>query len=150
MHREAWCWILGGSLFSNCAHSITSLTIFIEPFPWLRDPSCDSFNPEMFAECAGLGPQYKTVSGHSWTFRTSQSHGGKTHARKHAHKREAVCKPEDEWSVKASEQAMLLCILKRFRGLLSRTTLAVFFPSHKNPPLNLVGCRAQPYVTRAA
>lgn len=136
MRREAWCWILGQSPFSSFAHSINSLTVFIEPFPWLRGPSRDSFNPEMFAECAGLGPQYKMVSHHSWTSGPlSPMEERHMHINMHIKGKRCVSL-RMEWSVKASEQAVLLCSLTRFRGLLSRTP-AVFFPSHKNPPLNL-------------
>ena len=137
MHREAWYWILGGSTFSSCAHSINALTVFIEPFPWLRGPSCDSFNPEMFAECAGLGPQYKMVSHHYWTSGPlSPIEERHMHINMHIKGKQCISL-RMEWSVKASEQATLLCILKRFRGLLSRTTPVVFFPQPQKSSIHL-------------
>lgn len=49
--------------------------------------------------------------------------------------REAVCKPEEGAVRECSEEVVLLCVLRRVRALLSRTTLAVFFSKNsKHPP----------------
>lgn len=46
-----------------------------------------------------------------------------------------MCKPEEGVVRECSEEVVLLCVLRRVRELLSRTTLAVFFSKNsKQPP----------------
>lgn len=67
MRRGAWHWIPRVPTFLGAAHSLSSPAVIMEPFPRLGDPPCDSFCSGMFAERAGLGPQYRLVSSdRSW------------------------------------------------------------------------------------
>lgn len=101
-------------------HRLRSPAVFIEPFPWLRGPPCDSVNPGMFAEHMRW---FQIILGFQGCLSPKEE--------RHMHVKGSTVEAWgwSEWSGNdASETVMLLCVLRRFKDLLSRTIPAVFFP----------------------
>lgn len=88
----------------------------------------------MFAERAGLGPQYKMVSPDRLAlWELSVLWRKEKHI--HTHIKGTPCVSLSvEWSGNAAKQAVSSCVRRRVRDLRSRTAPAVFFsPAAKDP-----------------